>query len=129
MAKEAEQWVLWRGSAGFLLTPYGYLGLFHIVRQYNLGRVYSQKWVLLSKHFPYLPLWASAPFRMPAPPHAMSDIQFPMGLIAGANGTALVSYGVQDCSSMLAEVALPDKDQLRRADQAQNPRDMQVRAF
>lgn len=37
----------------------------HKVQVLEFGRMYSQKWVLLSREFPYAPVWMSSPFRLP----------------------------------------------------------------
>jgi hypothetical protein len=106
---EVAHWSKGRGSTGFVDTPYGYLGMVHNVAMLDMGRVYSQKWVLLSRDFPHLPIWLSAPFRMPLTHMlASEDIQFPAGMVLSPDGrSVLVSYGVQDCLSGLAAVPLP----------------------
>ena len=118
---EVTHWSKGRGSTGFVDTPYGYLGMVHNVVMLDMGRMYSQKWVLLSSHFPHLPLWLSAPFRMPLTHQvAAEDIQFPAGMVLAPDGkSVLVSYGVHDCLSGLAAVALP-LDEMRRAHENQH---------
>lgn len=106
---EVAHWSKGRGSTGFVDTPFGYLGMVHNVLMLDMGRMYSQKWVLLSRDYPHLPIWLSAPFRMPLTRQLPSeDIQFPAGMVISPDGrSVLVSYGVQDCLSGLAAVPLP----------------------
>jgi len=98
-----------RGSTVLTLTALGYLGLVHRKQQLELGRVYTHKWVLLDSTFPHVPIWLSAPFRLPLTERAVAeDVQFAAGVLLHLQrGTATVSYGVADCFSWFAEVQLP----------------------
>ena len=115
------------GGTQFVAVPAGYIGMIHRKQDMELGRLYTHKWALISMERPHALVWLSAPFRLPAA-HATrergqhytqcdekkgctdldDDIQFASGLTVNLTSkTALVSYGVADCYSWVARVALP----------------------
>jgi hypothetical protein len=98
-----------RGSTPLVATPHGYLGLVHHKQDMELGRIYTHKWLLLSREAPHPPLWLSEPFRLPLTGRVPSeDIQFAAGLVVDMQaGTATVSYGVADCFPWFATIPLP----------------------
>ena len=114
------------GSTQFAAVPAGFIGLVHRKQDMELGRLYTHKWVLISKEHPHTLVWLSAPFRLPAAlarsecvlghPQGCregrfdleDDVQFASGVVVDlVSKTALVSYGVADCYSWVARVALP----------------------
>ena len=124
-----------RGSSAFIATPSGYLGLLHVQKGYG-GRipVYNHYFIMFHKNLNSI-AWLSPPFRLPLAPDTIlpvssQDMQYGMSLALYKSGDVLVSYGLNDCYSMLARVPWLSGSEVRLPEVAlSTPRFTQRTAF
>ena len=95
--------------AAFLGIGHLHRGKYHTSAAFKFGSRYTHFWYTLSTRPPYQMLSSSAEFCIESSqdPADCESVQFVTGLHAPGNGTtALVSYGINDCEAVTAEVPL-----------------------